>query len=396
MPPRECSAANRSWCWPNDMTNIGTDLQASILIVDDDRGSLLAMEEVLRGLGARLVTASSGEAALRAVLDEDFAAILMDVRMPGIDGFTTARMIRERSRSRNTPIIFLTAAQEEVSAQFQGYQAGAVDFIVKPVIPEVLKSKLAVFVGLHDMNRMLSAELAERALTEQRLRSSEENLRALAAHLQSVREEERIHIAREIHDELGQALTGLKYDINALAKAVGVGGAAAIEGKPAHLCQQIDRIINSVRRIASGLRPEVLDEIGLAAAIEWQAREFQRRTGVRCLVDIPSGFTDPDRDRSTALFRIFQELLTNVARHANATRVKVALDEGDKLRLCVEDNGRGIKEEQHRGSKSLGLLGLRERVQPFGGSLEIKGVEGKGTRVMVEIPLQIDQPVFHA
>jgi CheY-like chemotaxis protein len=117
------------------MTPVGTDLQASILIVDDDRGSLLAMEEVLRSLGARLVTASSGEEALRCVLEEDFAAILMDVRMPGIDGFTTARMIRERSRSRHTPIIFLTAAQEDLSATFRGYQAGAVDYIVKPVIP---------------------------------------------------------------------------------------------------------------------------------------------------------------------------------------------------------------------------------------------------------------------
>jgi CheY-like chemotaxis protein len=133
-----------------------------------------------RIVGARIVTATSGEEALRCVLDDDFAAILMDVRMPGIDGFTTARMIRERKRSRYTPIIFLTAASEDFSQMFKGYEAGAVDYIAKPVIPEVLRTKLAVFVGLHDMNRMLSAELAERALTEQRLRGSEENLRALA------------------------------------------------------------------------------------------------------------------------------------------------------------------------------------------------------------------------
>src|SRR3954468_22684900 len=194
-------------------------VQASILIVDDDRASIVAMQEILANLGARLVAAGSGEEALRCVLEDDFAAILMDVKMPGIDGFTTARMIRERKRSRYTPIIFLTADSEDFSAEFRGYEAGAVDFISKPVVPEVLRSKLAVFVGLHDMNRMLSAELAERALTEQRLRTSEENLRALAAHLQSVREEERIHIAREIHDELGQALTGLKLDINAFAKS---------------------------------------------------------------------------------------------------------------------------------------------------------------------------------
>jgi signal transduction histidine kinase len=371
-------------------------LHASILIVDDDRASLMAMEEVLSSLGARLVTAASGEEALRCVMEEDFAAILMDVRMPGIDGFTTAKMIRERPRSRHTPVIFLTAAQEDLVSMFRGYQAGAVDYMVKPVVPEVLRSKLAFFVGLHDMNRMLSAELAERALTEQRLRASEENLRALAAHLQSVREEERIHIAREIHDELGQALTGLKYDINTMGRNAASAAPESIAPTIEGLGQQIDRIINSVRRIASGLRPEVLDEIGLAAAIEWQAREFQRRTGVRCLVEVTPGFADPDKERSTALFRIFQELLTNVARHANATRVSVHLAYEDSLCLKVEDNGRGIQEQEFESPRSLGFLGLRERVLAFGGSIEVKGHEGKGTSVSVRIPAEVQQPVFQA
>ena len=368
---------------------------ASILIVDDDRGSLLGMQEILSSLGARLVTAACGEEALRRVLDDDFAAILMDVRMPGIDGFTTARMIRERKRSRYTPIIFLTAATEDFSQMFRGYEAGAVDYIAKPVIPEVLRSKLTVFVGLHDMHRMLSAELAERALTEQRLRSSEENLRALAAHLQSVREEERIHIAREIHDELGQALTGLKYDIGTLARSSLKDDPETAE-KTQALSQGIDRIINSVRRIASGLRPEVLDEIGLAAAIEWQAREFQRRTGIRCTVDIDHAFPDPDKERSTALFRIFQELLTNVARHANASRVKAQLTDGPDIALTVEDNGRGIKDVEIESPTSLGFMGLRERVLAFGGNIEVQGQEGKGTKVSVSIPMTTPQPVFQA
>jgi signal transduction histidine kinase len=372
------------------------NLQASILIVDDDRASIVAMEGMLHSLGARLVTASSGEEALRRVLEDDFAAILMDVKMPGIDGFTTAKMIRERKRSRYTPIIFLTAESgADLTAMFRGYQAGAVDYIPKPPIPEVLRSKLAVFVGLHDMNRMLSAELAERALTEQRLRSSEENLRALAAHLQSVREEERIHIAREIHDELGQALTGLKFDIGKLAKSACRDDPETSE-KIQTLSQSIDRIINSVRRIASGLRPEVLDEIGLSAAIEWQAREFQRRTGVRCTVEIEPGFADPDKERSTALFRIFQELLTNVARHANATRVSARLADDDGLSLVVEDNGRGVRSEELEGNKSLGFLGLRERVLAFGGSIDVRGEEGKGTKVSVLIPNLQQQPTFHA
>jgi len=372
-------------------------MQASILIVDDDRESVAAMEGVLHGIGARLVTASSGEEALDRVLESDFAAILMDVRMPGLDGFEAAKRIRERSGSRNTPIIFLTSAQEDLPSMFRGYEAGAVDYIVKPVVPAVLRSKLSVFVGLHDMNRILSAELAERTLTEQRLRQSEENLRALAARLQSVREEERIHIAREIHDELGQALTGLKFDINTLAKATAGCAPEATAGLPESVNQQIDRIINSVRRIASGLRPEVLDEIGISAAIEWQAREFQRRTGLRCVVDISPGFVDPDKERSTALFRIFQELLTNVARHANATRVAVQLAEDEGiLRLKVEDNGRGIQEKEFESPRALGFLGLRERVLAFGGSIDVRGQEGKGTAVAVEIPLPARQPVFHA
>ena len=371
--------------------------QAPILIVDDDSASLMAMQEVLKSLGTPLVTASSGEEALRRVLDDDYAAILMDVRMPGIDGFTTASMIRERKRSRYTPIIFLTAAGEDMSTMFKSYRAGAVDFITKPVIPDVLRSKLSVFVGLHDMNRMLNAELAERALTEQRLRASEENLRALAGHLQSVREEERIHIAREIHDELGQALTGLKFDLASFAKNFEGDDARARTEKQHGLAIAIDRIINSVRRIASGLRPEVLDEIGLAAAFEWQAREFQRRTGIRCLVAIDPEFVDPDKERSTALFRIFQELLTNVARHANATRVNVTLTDGDTaLALSVEDNGRGIRDNEIESPRSLGFLGLRERVLAFAGTLEVKGDEGKGTKVSVTIPITAKQQVFHA
>jgi signal transduction histidine kinase len=247
------------------------------------------------------------------------------------------------------------------------------------------------------MNRMLTAELAERALTEQRLRHSEENLRALAAHLQSVREEERIHIAREIHDELGQALTGLKFDLSSFAKHFEKDTPAVRMEKQHGLGLAIDRIINSVRRIASGLRPEVLDEIGLAAAFEWQAREFQRRTGIRCNVNIPAKFVDPDKERSTALFRVFQELLTNVARHANATRVNVVLTEGDdSLALTVEDNGRGIKDKEIESPRSLGFLGLRERVLAFGGTVDVKGDEGKGTKVSVSVPMTAYQPEFHA
>jgi signal transduction histidine kinase len=345
---------------------------AAILAVDDDPKTLLALRELLGGEGRAVVTARSGDEALRCVLKQDFAVILLDARMPGVDGFETARLIRERERSRHTPIIFLTGAYEDVSSMFRGYEAGAVDYLVKPLVPEVLKSKIAVFVDLYTKT--------------EGLRASEEKLRALAAREQSVREEERARIAREIHDHLGQALTGLKMDLTWLKTRL--PGQKSVAEKVASMFKLIDDTIRSVREIATLLRPEVLDQMGLAAAVAWQARDFQMRTGIRCKLSLPPDPVAAGPELSTAAFRIFQELLTNVARHAQATRVEVAMRaETGRLVLEVQDNGRGISQAELGGSKSLGLLGMRERAMAFGGSVEFAGAGGKGTRVTVVLPL---------
>ena len=359
---------------------------ASILIVDDDQGNLKALQELLQGLGQNLVLANSGEAALRRVLKEDFAVILLDARMPGVDGFETAKLIRERPRSRHTPIIFITGAYEDVGSVFRGYEVGAVDYIVKPLDPRVLKSKVSIFVELHAKNAALHREIAEHKLTEQRLRESEENLRALAARLQSVREEEQIRIAREVHDGLGQQLTGLKMDLTWLAGKL-QPDQESLANKIGSMFLLIDETIHSVRKIASGLRPELLDEAGLAAAIGWHARDFQQRTGIRCLVDVPPDSDGLDPERSTAVFRIFQEVLTNVARHANATRVDVSMRRDERrFTLEVRDNGKGIASATIHDPRALGLLGMRERVLPFDGNIDISGSRGKGTRVVVSLP----------
>jgi len=361
--------------------------QASILVVDDDPRILFALQELLQSVTQKVVLAHSGEEALQCVLKEDFAAILLDARMPGVDGFETARLIRERERSRHTPIIFLTGAYEGVHSVFRGYEAGAVDYIVKPPVPEILKSKLSVFVELYNKNAALIREIAERTRAEEQLRKSEENLRALAAHLQSVREEEWTRIAREIHDELGQSLTGLKMDLTWVANRL-PGDQRVLAEKTKSMFGLIDDTIQSVRRIASRLRPGVLDNLGLTAAIGWQAGDFRKRTGIRCIVSAPPDALVLDQERSTAAFRIFQELLTNVARHANATRIDVAIQvESGALVLTVEDNGIGIAESAIYDPKSLGLLGMRERVLPFGGAIEIAGAQDKGTKVRVSIPL---------
>jgi signal transduction histidine kinase len=359
---------------------------ASILIVDDDRGNLMALQALLEGPGRSLVLADSGEAALRCALKEDFAVILLDARMPGIDGFETAKLIRERPRSRHTPIIFITGAYENVDSAFRGYEVGAVDYIVKPLDPRVLKSKVSVFVELHAVNAALHREIEEHRRTVQRLRESEENLRALAARLQSVREEEQIRIAREVHDGLGQALTGLKMDLTWLAGKLKADKQPLAE-KVDSMFQLIDETVGSVRKIASGLRPELLEEAGLSAAIGWHARDFQQRTGIRCIVDVPPDSNGFDPERSTAVFRVFQEALTNVARHASATRVDVSMRiDATGLTLEVRDNGKGIAPAALRDPRSLGLLGMRERVLPFAGSVEIGAGRGRGTRVVVSVP----------
>jgi signal transduction histidine kinase len=292
--------------------------------------------------------------------------------MPGIDGFETARLIRNRERSKLTPIIFLTAAADEMASMFRGYEVGAVDYLMKPVVPEVLKSKVAVFVELHGKS--------------ERLRESEDKLRRLAAHLISIREEERAHIAREIHDELGQVLTGLKMEVTWLAKRL---TDPALVEKTDSMCGLIDSTVGTVRKIATGLRPEMLDDMGLIAAVGWQAKEFQKRTGIRCRVKLPPEGEKLDIDVATTMFRIFQEILTNVARHSRATRIDVdLLVEAEKVALDVSDNGVGITDSDMSGKKSLGLLGMHERALLFGGDVKITGTPSHGTRVSVSIPLK--------
>ncbi|TMG80037.1 MAG: response regulator [Betaproteobacteria bacterium] len=349
-----------------------TTPQAKILLVDDEPKSLFALQELLSTLGQNLMIAQSGEEALRLALKNDFAVILLDVRMPGIDGFETARLIRSRERSRLTPIIFLTAAADEMTSMFRGYEAGAVDYLQKPVVPEILKAKVAVFVELFRKS--------------ERLRESEEKLRRLAAHLISVREEERAHIAREIHDELGQVLTGLKMEVTWLAKRL---REKPLIEKTDSMCKLIDTTVQTVRKIATGLRPEMLDDMGLVAAVAWQAKEFQKRTGIRCRTKLPPESVKPDVDISTTMFRIFQEILTNVARHSRATRVdmELAISE-ERVTLDVIDNGVGIADSDLNGKKSLGLLGMHERALLFGGDVKITGTPGHGTRVSVSIPIR--------
>lgn len=229
-----------------------------------------------------------------------------------------------------------------------------------------------------------------RDVTQQRLwleeqRRSREQLRALAAHVESVREQERVRIAREIHDELGQSLTCMGMDLAFLDKQIDAHNKEAL-ARVAALVELVKDTIRCVRRISSELRPSILDDLGLGAAIEWLAHDFQARTGITCSVEVPEDLSLPF-ELATPLFRACQEALTNVTRHASATTVSIELGySSTDIYLVVKDNGRGITDEEIKRHGSLGLLGMKERVTTLGGSLEVEGHPGQGTTVAIQIP----------
>jgi len=230
-------------------------------------------------------------------------------------------------------------------------------------------------------------DITERKRAEEALKASHDQLRNLSIYLQTVREEERTRIAREIHDELGQVLTALKMDLSWLGNRLSKDQQSLFE-KTKSMSELIDMTIQTIKKISSELRPSLLDDLGLAAAIEWQTEEFQKRTGIECKVALNSEDTVLNPDLSTTIFRIFQETLTNIARHANATKVKAGLKENaGKIILGVKDNGKGITRKQISDHKSLGLIGIRERARFWGGKVKISGIRDKGTTVTVSIPL---------
>jgi signal transduction histidine kinase len=221
---------------------------------------------------------------------------------------------------------------------------------------------------------------------EKELHDSHRQIRNLAVNLEWIREQERVRIARELHDVVGQEITILKLDLDRLRIDLKNGGRIKEEALWA-IMKQVDGILQTVQRISTELRPAVLDKLGLCEAIKWQARCFKEHSGIDCRVSFPQGHVEPDKESAVALFRIFQEALTNVVRHAEATQVKVKFSrDNQSLWLIVEDNGRGITESAIKESQGFGLLGMRERTSVLGGELNVCRRPEGGTRISVRIP----------
>lgn len=231
-------------------------------------------------------------------------------------------------------------------------------------------------------------DISERKRVEAELVEKSEQLRRLAARLQKVREEERTRLSREVHDLLGQALTGLRMDVAMIERLVPDPLADTLRPRLDTMKEAIDETVHVVRRISSDLRPGVLDDLGIEAALEWEMMKYQHRTGVACnFDDLTDGSGDLDANQSTAVFRVFQELLTNVARHAQASSVMASIERqnGDFV-MVVEDDGVGIDKSVGALRSSLGVLGMRERLAPWGGEIEFLDAPSGGTRVIVTLP----------
>lgn len=382
-----------------------------ILVVNDHAASLVALQSLLAGNPDQdydVVVARSGEEALRQVLIHEFAVILLDVSMPGMDGFDTAEAIHSHPRSATVPIIFITAHYADEMHRLKGYQKGAVDYLLIPVIPQILQAKIGVFVDLarkklqlqHQaqelavLNDDLRAQrlqdlqrIAECKAAEEALRQSQEELRQLASHQERIKEDERKRIAREIHDELGQNLLALRIDVSMLHSRT-LGSHPHLNARVQAMLEQIDATMKSLRAIINNLRPTVLD-LGLHAAIEWQIRDFQRRSGIECVLKMSEEEYPLNDDRATALFRILQESLSNVLRHAQASRVDVELSIGeDALMMKIADNGIGAYPGCRRKANSFGLIGIKERVSALGGQLDIRTDHNKGMSLTIHMPLK--------
>lgn len=492
----------------------------NLLIVDDLVDNLSLLKAVTKNLDINLIQASSGFEALEKTRGIELALAIIDVRMPGMDGYELAKRMNEERLGDTVPIIFLTASDEKNAVE--GYNSGAVDFLNKPFPNHILLSKIKVFIDLfnqkqiiiknvellkksadelsrtndalrkreeklqqeqlfnkalldsipgifylytypelrmvkwnkqhetlfgfeasvlegrhvldwllpenheavlnsldefkdngqaeietylltkdgHSIPFLLTAvkletqrqnyligvgtNIKERKKAEEELKSSLEQLKQLSQHIEKARENERKAISRELHDDLGQALTAVKIDLGIIKQQISDNEVIPRVNKVSAL---VGETIKTVQRLTSQLRPEIIDDLGLHAAIKWYTKEFEQRNGIEIFLEMDSAIPISPDD-SLTLFRIMQESLTNIARHSGANSIKIKLVEEEGLiNFRISDNGIGITKEELSSNKSFGIIGMKERATSLAGTCDIYSENGHGTIINLIFPL---------
>ncbi|HWN07922.1 MAG TPA: PAS domain S-box protein [Pyrinomonadaceae bacterium] len=362
----------------------------NVLTIARDITASKRAEEELKKEKEILETIFDNIPVLIGFIGDDGAVTMVNPEWERIMGWTL-----EELHDQNVDIMVEAFPDPESRREFMDLVAAStgewVDLRIKVRSGRVIDAACA-FVKLSDRTKLgFAQDITERKQAEEQLKATSEQLRALTARLQSAREEEGIRIAREIHDELGAALTSLRWDLETANKSISEGAnepqVGELHQKMRTMIRLTETTIDRVRRIASELRPVALDDVGLIAAIKWQARQFQARTGINVNYENILTNANLSREQSTAAFHIFQETLTNIVRHARATAVSIEMtDEDGEFVLTISDDGRGITDEEKLGKHTLGLLGMRERAHIAGAKIEVTRVEKKGTVVKVRIP----------
>ena len=382
-------------------------IEASISQHSEDGNKLFTV--ILRDVTERVEAErmlASGEARLRGILDSAMDAIITVDERQRIVLFNAAAehvfgcpkqeaigapldwFIPERFRAQHGAHVRGFGGSSTVTRRMgvqrivTGLRRNGEEFPIDASISQITEGDAKFYT-------VILRDVTERVNAVNALSRSREELREFAAAAASVREQEKSRIARELHDELAQALTALKMDLNWLEEKL-PAGAEQLAAKARTMQTMLDGTVAATRRISADLRPLMLDDLGLLPAMEWLAQNFTDRTGIVCDLDIRSPDLDLEEPYATAVFRILQESLTNVSRHAQAALVEVSLDRiADQIELQVRDNGRGFSPDDPRKPNSYGLLGLRERAYLLNGSLEIDSKAGVGTTISVRIPLNM-------
>jgi len=381
--------------------NINRSGSETVLIVDDNESSLKLLTDLIESSGYSVLQAQYGEMALLIAQSRQPDLILLDIRMTGMDGYEVCRRLKLEELTSGIPIIFLSAL-DDIEAKLKGFKYGASDYISKPyqadeVLVRIktqlelkgLRNKLEQMVK--DRTIQLETEILERKQATQNLMESRQKLQELSWHMENVREDERKRIARELHDELGQVLTMQRIALKELASRFNKLDENQIQGKLKEIIINLDQVADTARSISENLRPGVLDLLGLSAALEEQLNKFMATTKLNCKLEMNQEEFNVPSKVATVIFRVLQESLTNIARHAHASNVEVRLAElNDELILIVQDDGEGILEQPESTRKGFGIMGMKERINLLGGNFILESAPNKGTRIEANIPLNVN------
>jgi signal transduction histidine kinase len=379
-----------------------------ILLVDDMPSTIAVIKTILEEQGYDVFVATSGEKALKgaALLQPDL--ILLDILMPGMKGHTICKHLKADRHTAKIPVIFMSALTEAVD-KVKGFTLGAVDYIVKPIETKEFLARVQTQITIHRRQKALekaNTRLEEHIATltgdlhkaKDHLKQVEEeayrhksDLQSLSSQLIRAQEAERRKISQELHDELGQRLTAMHINLAAIGKDLKPECPSIIKERLTETLSLVDHTLEQIRELSLNLRPSMLDDLGLVPTLRWYINRYAKRLNTEVRFSVMNLEQRLDSEIETTLYRVVQEALTNVAKHARATEVRIRLERTESaLTAFIEDNGQGgighISHGKHP-SQGIGLLGMQERVAGLGGEFRIQSPPGQGTQLLIEIPI---------